>query len=62
MTIKLLVEQAWKEQAAKDLRTWAQGQTAPVDAKRLDDYVAGVRAGWDECVKTLTLHGLVIRD
>ena len=60
MTVKLLVEQAWKQQAAKDCRKWAEGQVK--DKARLDDYEAGIRAGWDECIRTLTLHGLVLRD
>ena len=55
---RLIVELKWKEQAAADLVKWAEG-TGVSDKARLRDYEAGCRAGWDECIRTLKMHGLL---
>ena len=53
--IKLLTELDWKAQAILDLLTWAGTKTK--DARRLDDFEAGAKAGWDECIRTLKIQG-----
>lgn len=54
---RFLVELKWKEQAIADCLTWAGAMVK--DEKRLKDFEAGVCAGWNECIKTLMLHGLL---
>ena len=55
---RLVIEQKWKEEAAVDLLRWARGSGIK-DESRLLDFEAGCRAGWDQCIRTLKLHGLL---
>ncbi len=47
----------WKEQVITDCVTWASVRSC--DEKTIDIYKAGASAGWDQCLNTLKLHGLL---
>jgi hypothetical protein len=55
--LNIVTEIRWKEQAKRDAVTWARATTQ--DPKRLKDFEAGVGAGWDECISTLKVQGLL---
>jgi len=55
---RLLLELKWREQSAKDCVSWAEG-TGVKDKARLEDFKAGVLAGWDACISSMKLHGLL---
>ena len=60
---RLVVEQKWKEQVVKECVEWARANTAPITEARLVDYAAGIRQGWDQCISTMKMHGLLeLRD
>ena len=56
-TVPLLTELNWQDQAIKDLLKWAEIKTK--DPRRLDDFQAGAKAGWNECIRTLKIQGLL---
>jgi hypothetical protein len=60
---RLVVEQKWKEQSVRECAAWAQATVPALTPARLADYEAGLRRGWDTCIRTLKMHGLLeLRD
>jgi hypothetical protein len=55
---KILLEKQWKDQVVKYCRNFAV-RIGITDKERLSDYVAGVHAGWDECLRAMKLHGMM---
>jgi hypothetical protein len=54
---RILLTMKWKAQVIEECATWARANVS--DVKRIEDYKAGVAAGWDQCLNAMKLHGMI---
>ena len=53
------VERGWKKQVIRDTMDWAKVHTDKHTEKELECFEIGIGRGWDECIKTLKLQGIL---
>lgn len=52
-----LLENAWRDQVIRDCKIQAEQTTK--DEKRLTDFTDGIKTGWNQCIATMKMHGML---